>query len=490
MFWSIIEANKRKTVLLILLMGFFLILTGAFIGMSFVDEHHPFAGIIGAFIAAAIWVAMLLMSLYASDGVLLEVSRAKEVSKETYPQLFNVVEEMVIAGSLPAMPRIYLVGDPAPNAFAMGKSPEKSYLCVTAGLLAMCSRDELQGVVAHEIGHIMNRDVLYMTVAASMLGSILLLSDMFLRSFRYSALRFAGKSRKAGAAAGVLILLSLLLAILGPVLARILYFSISRKREYLADATSARLTRYPEGLASALEKMGQYPGSLSAAPAVTAPFYIVNPGRQKLTGGVFDTHPPLLNRIRILRGMTNGAGYTDYLYAYANVTRQHTPLIPDGDMRGLSEVELRKASDEAGGTEVPAPDEVKRKAGEIIRAMNDFIFITCPCGMKLKFPPEYAGRQAACPRCRRMHTVQKPDAHTFSGMLHSSSAMGSGAPGSKVQARAQDVQYQPGQWQKITCAVCGHGYEISPCFGGSRLTCSGCGSVIRLTPASTADSRL
>jgi heat shock protein HtpX len=450
--------------------------------MAVLGGDHYSSGLTGALIAAVIWVVMLLTSLYASDTILLEASRAREVSRETYPQLFNVVEEMVIAGSLPAMPKVYVVADPAPNAFAMGKSPQKSHLCVTAGLLALCSRDELQGVVAHEIGHIMNRDVLYMTVAASMLGSVLLLSDYFLRSLRYSAVRFTSRSGKAGKAAGksagVFLLVAVLLAVLGPVFARILYFSISRKREFLADATSARLTRYPEGLASALDKIGKYPGSLSAAPAVTAPFCIVNPGSQSLSDSVMSTHPPLSQRIKILRAMSRGAGYLDYLKAYVEVTRNRAALVPQSDLKDAGHVDIRAPHDEPFTQ--PQVEEVRRRAGEIIRAMNDFYFITCPCGVKLKLPPEFAGREATCPRCGRKHEVKKPDAGTFAGVLRSTAAMDS-----PRQAREQKVEIVPGKWQSISCQVCGHPYEISPRFSGSRLTCSSCGSVIRFSPAAS-----
>lgn len=485
MFWSVIQANRRKTLLLVVLMGFFLILTGAVIGMSFADGRLLEGCLAGAGAAALVWAALLLLSLYASDEVLLEVSRAREVSRETYPQLFNVVEEMVIAGSLPAVPRVYVVGDPAPNAFALGKSPEKSHLCVTAGLLAMCGRDELQGVVAHELGHIMNRDVLYLTVAASMLGSLLLLSDFFLRMFKYSAVRFTARSRKAGPAAGVLILLSLLLAVLGPLLARIFYFSLSRRREYLADATSARLTRYPEGLASALEKIGAYPGAHSAAPAVTSPFYLVNPGRQALTGGAFATHPPLTSRIKVLRAMTQGAGYMEYLKAYLAVTHGRATLIAREDLRDADRVEIRTP---AGGPPDSSTSDVRRRAGEIIRAMNDFIFLTCPCGMKLKLPPEFAGKQVTCPRCKREHEAKKPDSNTFSGVLRSQAAMDRDVPGAAGPARVQDVRYEPGKWQNFSCARCGHPHEISPRFGGSRLVCSGCGSIIRFAPGPRAST--
>jgi len=495
MFWSVIAENKRKTVSLIVLMGFFLISSGSMIGMALADAQHPYAaGLIGAAVAGAVWVVMLLVSLFASDSVLLGLTHAREVTRDMYPQLINVVEEMVIAGSLPHMPRIFVVDDPSPNAFAVGKSPEKSCICVTAGLLALCDRDELQGVVAHEIGHIMNRDVLYMTVAATMLGSILFISDMFVRSFRYtSTTRLASRSRRAGGgAAGPLLIVSLLLAIIGPILARVLYFSISRRREYLADATSARLTRYPEGLASALEKIGQSPVMLSAAPSAVAPFYTVNPYRQHISSGAFATHPPLSERIQILRAMSHGAGYTDYLKAYARVTRRRRALLPPADLTERGKVDIRQASRD--GCSAPATRaESLRRARDIIRALNDFAFITCACGLRIKVAPEYPKDRIACPRCSRVHSVQRSGAAAVGSVLSASSAMGAPAAarvvcpdqggGHPSERAVQEARFVPGRWQKIACEICGHGYEISPRFSGRRLVCSGCGAVIRFSRA-------
>ncbi|HQI01127.1 MAG TPA: M48 family metallopeptidase [Deltaproteobacteria bacterium] len=495
MFWSIIASNKRKTVILIVLMGLFLILCGALIGMGTAGAYDLHAGATGAVAAAGIWIVMLLASLFASDSILLGVSRAHEVGKDVYPQLYNVVEEMVIAGSLPAMPRIFLVDDPAPNAFAMGKSPKKSCICVTAGLLAMCSRDELQGVVAHEIGHILNRDVLYMTVAATMLGSIIFVSDAYLRTFRYtSTARVTSRSKRGGKAAGALVLVSLVLAVLGPVFARILYFSISRRREYLADATSARLTRYPEGLASALEKIGGSPDTLGDAPSVLLPFYIANPNRQSLNDGIFATHPPLEERIGILCAMGQGAGYMDYMKAYIKVTRRHRALVPAADLRDGGRVAIRPPSEDRG-ISPSSVGESARRAGDIIRAMNGFTFITCRCGLRMKLPPGYPGGQIVCPRCKRVHAVPRGDSGMITSVLGESAAMSAPAEG-RVSAPQengrpgnQEVRIAGGKWQQFSCDACGRSIEVSPRFGGRKLKCSSCGSVIRIVPAGDANEK-
>ena len=460
--WELIRANRRKSMLLFILMGIGLILLGAAISY-FVNPAGM--GIDGIIIALLIWIVMALVSYYRGASILLSASKAKKVTPDVHPQLYNVVEEMKIAAGLPKMPDIYIINEEAPNAFAAGRDPDHAVIAVTAGLLARMNRDELQGVVAHEMAHIYNRDIRFMTLAGVMLGSIVLISQIFLRGMLYTGGGARYRSSNSGGGQGqiLIMVLALVLAILVPIFAGLLYYSISRKREYLADATGVRFSRYPEGLASALEKIGAYPGAHSAAPAVTSPFYLVNPGRQALAGGAFATHPPLTSRIKVLRAMTQGAGYMEYLKAYLAVTHGRATLIAREDLRDADRVEIRTPAERPPD---PSTSDVRRRAGEIIRAMNDFIFLTCPCGMKLKLPPEFAGKQVQCPRCKREHEAKKPDAGTFSGVLHSQAAMDRDVPG---PARVQDVRYEPGKWQNFSCARCGHPHEISPRFGGTTL---------------------
>jgi len=486
MFWTIIAANRRKTYMLITLMGFFLMLLGYVIGLSFSPTNDPYAGLAGLGIAFTVWFVMLLFSLYGSEKMILGISGAREVDKQTYPQLYNIVQEMKIASSMPVMPRIYVVNDPSPNAFALGKSPLDSSICVTAGLIAACSRDELQGVIAHEIGHIINRDSMYMIIAATMLGSVLLISDLFVRSLWFGrGSRFGSRSRGAGGGAGAaIVVLSLLLAIFGPILARVLYFSISRKREYLADATSARLTRYPEGLASALEKIRGAPDRLSSAPSMTAPFYIVNPYKQHLGGSPFATHPPLEDRIRILRGMSAGAGYIDYVKSYVGVTKTHKPLIPGSDLKKADHAEIRRPSNEPVDKQDDHAQNLK-KAGDIMRAINDYAFIACACGLKIKLPPEFKKDSLACPRCGRAHKVPRPDRNMMAGILATATALSANDTTAKPQAakdagNVQVIKRQPGQWQQFACDNCGHTYEISPRFKGNIMRCHSCSTTFRI----------
>jgi heat shock protein HtpX len=504
MLWQIIASNRRKTVLLVFIMGVILALLGFFIG-ELVDAWAGFtssgplpvqgqagesfkAGYIGIIVALAFWLGLLLTSLLASDQLFLSLSGAKEVTHDMYPQLYNVVEEMKIASSLPGMPAIYIIDDPAPNAFAVGKSPENSAVCVTAGLLALCTRDELQGVVAHEMGHILNRDILYMTIAATMLGAVTIIADSFLRSLRYAPMaRYRSSSSRAGK--GLfnlwLMVIAFIFVILSPILSRILYFTISRSREYLADATSARLTRYPEGLASALEKILVSPEKLTTAPKATAPFYIANPYKQDLDGRMFATHPPLGQRIKILRSMCGGAGFKDYVKAYWNVTHTHKALIPEADIKLGETIKIREPSpqtDPGIGSQGAA-----RTAGDIMRAMNKFVFITCTCGMKMKVPPEFARGEIRCPRCNAQHMVKESDQQAVSEILAATAAF------SRVQqpvreaheatclpAGQQQEKRTPGTWQSFPCNGCGKPIQISPKFELSQVKCPRCGHEIRM----------
>ncbi|MFC1683713.1 M48 family metallopeptidase, partial [Candidatus Zixiibacteriota bacterium] len=271
--WELIRKNKRKSIILFICMGCFLILLGYLVGYVF---FPPEGGIAGVLIALFLWILLSVVGYFSGDSILLGVSHAREVSHDVHPQLYNIVEEMKIASNLPAMPKVYIIDEPAPNAFATGVKPEKSAIVVTAGLLSRLNRDELQGVIAHEMSHIVNRDVLFVTFAGIMLGSIVLISQVFLRSMWFtggSSKRYRSGKKTAGGGQAQLIMVAVAIAfaILAPILTRLLYFAISRKREYLADASAARLTRYPEGLASALEKISSSKRLLPSANKVTAP---------------------------------------------------------------------------------------------------------------------------------------------------------------------------------------------------------------------------
>jgi len=366
----------------------------------------PQGGFFGIIIATVVWLVLALVSFSAGDQILLAASRAQPVTHDVHPQLFNIVEEMKIAAGLPAMPKVYIINDPAPNAFATGRSPQTASVAVTAGLLARLNRDELQGVVAHEISHILHRDILYVTLAGIMLGGIVLLSQIFLRGMFYSSMgsrrRYSSSNQGGGQAQIVLLVVAIVVAILAPIMAQLLYFALSRQREYLADADAARLTRYPEGLASALEKIAGDPApQLAAANSATAPMFIVNPfkkkGKMKLSD-LTSTHPPISERVRILRNMSQGASYQDYSDAFAKVTHAKN-VIPAAALAKKEEVGIRE-----GGARPTKQEKTQRQlhqVGDIMRKVNGFAFLACTCGLSLKVPPNFKADTVQCPRCRR-----------------------------------------------------------------------------------------
>ncbi|HKQ60797.1 MAG TPA: M48 family metalloprotease, partial [Candidatus Polarisedimenticolaceae bacterium] len=243
--WEAIRANARRSRLLIGLMGALLVALGAVIGIAFSGD--PRGALLGALGALALWFVQLALAFWGGEQLVLHGSGAREIRKEDAPRLWNVLEEMKVASGLPAMPRLYVIDRDAPNAFATGLAPERSAVAVTTGLLRRLNRDELQGVVGHEIGHIVNRDSRFLTLAAVMLGSITLLSDLYLRGMLYGGAR---RLKLKGPAAVVVVVGGVVVAVLAPLGAMLLYAACSRRREFLADASSARFTRYPLGLAA------------------------------------------------------------------------------------------------------------------------------------------------------------------------------------------------------------------------------------------------
>jgi len=233
-------------------------------------------------------VTMSLTAYYSGDKMILAMSRAKRIEKKDNPQLFAV----------------YVIEDSAPNAFATGRDPEHAAIAITTGLLEKLNRDELQGVIAHEMSHIGNRDILYATMVGILVGTIVMVSDFFLRSFFWTG----GRRRKKGGQGGggaIVLVIAILLAILAPLFAKLLQLAVSRQREYLADATAVKLTRYPDGLASALEKIANDREVLEVANRATQHLYIVNPIKpfEKRAKSLFSTHPPIGERIARLRAM-------------------------------------------------------------------------------------------------------------------------------------------------------------------------------------------
>ena len=294
-----IAANRRGSAILV----FFLVLILAALGTVIVGVYAPKQWYLGTAGATALGAILAIVARAGGPSIVLGLARAREATHAEDQVLSNVVEEMAIASGLPK-PKVYVIDDDAPNAFATGKDPENGIIAVTTGLLRKLDRDELQGVVAHEMAHIRNYDIRFMTTVALIAGAIPLLADAFLRMQWFGGGRRRDDDRESSQLAAVFQIVGIVLAILAPIFAVLLEMAVSRKREYLADATAAEMTRYPEGLASALRKIAMDPDPLEVANRATQHMYIVNP--LKLSGDGSDllsTHPPTEARIRALMGL-------------------------------------------------------------------------------------------------------------------------------------------------------------------------------------------
>ncbi len=316
-FYDLIRSNRRKSVLLIAGMTALGVALGAAMAAAFAASSgggDPAAlGVSAAMGAAAAAVLAALgsaWSFYGGSGAILGIAGARPIEKADDPQLFNVVEELSIAAGVP-MPRVYLIDDPALNAFATGRDPAHGAVAITTGLRSMLSRDELAGVIAHEVSHIRHYDIRFAMLMATMVGLIVFACDAFWRTLRYGRISGGrrGGGKGGGAAVAVVLVAAVVLAMIAPTLAMLIRFAMSRQREYLADAGAVELTRYPQGLIGALEKLGASRVPLRAANRATAHLYIVNPLKSGLKGqghelsSVFRTHPPLHERIDRLRAL-------------------------------------------------------------------------------------------------------------------------------------------------------------------------------------------
>lgn len=401
MMWEQIRSNQIRSIVMVAGMGGLLLLVGYFLGFYFLDN-----AVAGLTIALVVWAVMTLFAFFQGDGILLALSRAKKISRDDHPRLYNVVEEMKIASGLEKMPDIYIIDDPALNAFATGRNPNKASIAITSGLLAKLNRDELQGVIAHEISHVKNRDVLLMAITAVLLGSIVILAWYATRMLFFSSMTGGRRSSGGGGQAQIIILVvGIALMILAPIIAQFIYFAISRKREYLADASAALYTRYPEGLASALEKLAASTGQLKSANKATAPMYILNPFRKKgrAAANLTSTHPPISERIRILRSMAGGASFAEYDSAYSKVHKGGGSIMPAATLAAVGAVPLRAAEVEA--TPAEGREKRVRQTSELMWRLGNYKTITCDCGTKLRVPPKFKKSTIRCPHCGRLHPV-------------------------------------------------------------------------------------
>jgi heat shock protein HtpX len=307
-FYAQIAANRRQSLLLVIFVTAFLAVFGFIIGYAI--SGRPEGGYVATGIAVLSALLMSLVSYYSGDSIVLAASHARQVSDQDAPQLMNVVRELSIAANIPP-PKVYIIDDTAPNAFATGRDPQHASLAITTGLLQKLDREELQGVIGHELSHVRNLDIRFALLVGVLVGSIVLLADFFLRFTWFGGGRRSSRSDREGGGGLIIVLyvVALVLAIVAPFIARLVQLAVSRQREYLADASSVELTRNPVGLENALAKIASDPEPLEVANRATQHLYFVNPIKklEQRSSGLFSTHPPIVDRINRLRALTGAA---------------------------------------------------------------------------------------------------------------------------------------------------------------------------------------
>lgn len=290
-----IDSNKRRTVILIAIFIIFIA------GLGWLFGYSTDFGYWGLIIALAISIVMALFSYYKGDKVALWTAGAKEIQKKDNPYVYRMVENLCITAGLPT-PKVYIINDPSPNAFATGRDPKHASIALTTGLIEMLENEELEGVIAHELSHVKNYDIRIMTIVIVLVGIVALLSNWLIRARLFG---FGRDDRDSGQLGVILMIAGLVVAIISPIVANLIQLAISRKREFLADANGALLTRYPQGLANALKKISSHSRPLKKASPATAHLYIANPfkGSKRFFSKLFSTHPPVEERIKALQNM-------------------------------------------------------------------------------------------------------------------------------------------------------------------------------------------
>ncbi len=413
--FELVRKNRNRSILLVA--GMIVLL--AAVGWAAGELLEPGAGAAGVPLAIVVGVVMFVISFYAGDKVLLSAAGARQVTREQAPQLHNVVEEMVIASGLGQMPRVYVIDSDTANAFAAGRNPAVASVAVTDGLLRLLDRDELQAVIAHEIAHVKNRDILFMTLLAVMAGAIGLISHYLTRHlfwFGGGRRSRSSSSNGGGQAQLILFLVAVGLVVLGAITARLVYFAASRTREYMADAGSAIATRNPAALATALEKISTAgAGRALPIPKVAQALLIVGPS-------LFSTHPPIDKRIAVLRQLAGGSSvsYAEYARRFHDVTGRSARFVPPS-AKDQAAVPTAKGKEFvtkvttaaagaamakmggalAGGAAALAPGAaLRREALDAVKRSAGYEIVTCACGAKIKIPANYPRRnQIRCLGC-------------------------------------------------------------------------------------------
>ena len=337
----------------------------------------------------------LIIASHDSKNVFLKLSNARFALRAYYPKLFNIVQEMSIASGLSTMPEIYIIDEDSPNAFACGKDPQTASVVVTKGLLARLNRDELQAVVAHEISHIVNRDILYLLYTSCLLGCMVFISDFVIKFLRSCSNR---RSFNGGA---IYIIPFVLISLVLVALSKIFYFCLSKKREYLADACAVQFTRNPMALANALKKIDEEQTYFVNTNPITSAMFIVSPLNNKEK-----THPPIEKRIQILLRLSS-CNIAAYNNSYQKVLGKKSSIVSKKiiDKPSYSKVIPIVATTLANQT---VQDEISnhREAYDTMLKMENYSFIKCDCDTKLKVPKELKGQKIPCPHCKKIHLIK------------------------------------------------------------------------------------
>lgn len=429
---------------------------GFFIGFFILGDEYWHYGLL---LAILCWSILAGITFLQGEEIILRLAQAKPANRERYPMLHNVAKEMQIAANLPFTPSLFVVDENAPNAFATGKSPHSATIVVTTGLLDVLSRDELQGVVAHEMSHILNRDILFMTHASVMLGSIVFLSKIYLRGLIYSG---GGNSRKRSMNRGtaMLFFLSIFFSLLSPLVANILYFSISKKREFLADASAVRLTRYPYGLLSALQKISNSDCEFKTAQSTLSAFYISDPFAQARPLFNCQTHPPIEKRIEILQSLTHDVNYFTYQKAYSRICGKlgkNSNIIPNSAFHESAIIPVIPFIME----EMAKQDNIKPKP-------------TSKKSDDLNKP-----KPAESDEIKTMIPNQQRESYRANFVPPRSSNIDKDAK-AVLETDGSVVYYRKGaEWESFAC-VCGNAKHLSPTFKNSYLFCTNCRATINI----------
>ncbi|MCG3136600.1 MAG: Protease HtpX [Phycisphaerae bacterium] len=518
--WAAIQRNRRRSLILLMMLGLLLLALGYLIGavVHFELNYHQAdfstttdyyeslttpepetsirpvlsigqqltmalreswrSGLIGMVIAAMIWLIMIIVAFISGDSILLSTVGAFPIAKESAPQLYNVVEEMSIAAGLPTVPRVCIINEHSPNAFAAGRDPRHAVVAVTAGLLKRLNRDELQGVIAHEIGHIKNLDIRFMTLAGVLVGAIVLISDIFWRSFRYGGSQRRSDSKGGGQAQLILLAVAILVAILAPLVAQMLYLACSRRREYLADASAAQFTRYPPGLAGALKKITDYTTRWTGVNRAVAPMFIINPLHQAAAFSLFATHPPTEERIRILLSMGGQAGLYDYEQAFRQVHGQKNHCLDAATLKSAEQLPARSAS-----TEELSADPIVRsqQVADLLDVVSGGVIpVACGCGLKIKLPVNFKKERFTCPRCGLVHELPRATINDDAQNI-SSESRASARSDTIPAAFAVSYQRRTAGWESFQCP-CGGVVQLSPSFSAPAASCKKCGRHVKIQP--------